>query len=59
MAVVYEGLRLPVPEGTSPILAELMKDCWQVDPAKRPTFKGKQTNPLPISIPSAPTNHYL
>ncbi len=40
MAVVYEGLRLPVLEEMSLEMRTIMNDCWNVDPAERPSFKG-------------------
>ncbi len=40
MKVVYEGVRLAIPPNAHPILRELMQDCWNNDPARRPNFKG-------------------
>lgn len=44
VGVVQKGLRPPIPTNCPPPLADLMRLCWQRDPAVRPTFevlKGK------------------
>jgi sterile alpha motif and leucine zipper-containing kinase AZK len=39
MQVVYENLRLKIPENCPELLSQLMQDCWKADPAERPDFK--------------------
>jgi hypothetical protein len=44
VGVVQKGLRPPIPQNCPPPLADLMRLCWQRDPAVRPSFeamKGK------------------
>ena len=39
MAVLNEGRRPDVPEGSAPLpYIELMRLCWATDPGQRPTF---------------------
>jgi len=38
LAVAVEGKRLDIPEGVPPSITEIIKECWQEDPNKRPTF---------------------
>jgi serine/threonine protein kinase len=33
---VMRGETLPIPPGTPPLIADLMKDCWAFDPLSRP-----------------------
>ncbi|KAG8238861.1 hypothetical protein J437_LFUL018467 [Ladona fulva] len=35
---IDSGYRMPAPEGTPPQLYELMLQCWEYDPEKRPHF---------------------
>jgi c-src tyrosine kinase len=35
---VEKGYRMEPPEGTPPLIAELMRDCWRLSPTSRPTF---------------------
>lgn len=37
--VVIDGARPKIPSECPPQLAELIKKCWDSDPAKRPTFQ--------------------
>lgn len=39
MAVVHEGLRLSIPPNATPIIGDIMRQCFETDPANRPTFK--------------------
>jgi hypothetical protein len=36
--VTVKNLRLEIPAHTNPILADLMRKCWQTDPTARPDF---------------------
>jgi serine/threonine protein kinase len=36
--VAHEGFRLPVPEHVPRPIAELIEQCWDAEPGKRPTF---------------------
>jgi len=36
--VATQGLRLPIPEDSPPLLAELMRMCWRENADERPTF---------------------
>jgi serine/threonine protein kinase len=38
-AVARHGHRPPIPQGTPPPLASLIRRCWHSDPAARPTFE--------------------
>lgn len=33
-----QGLAPEVPPGTDPVLSDILRRCWSVDPAERPTF---------------------
>ena len=33
-----KGLHPPIPKNCEPIFASLMRQCWQLNPADRPTF---------------------
>jgi len=35
---VYKGYRMPAPENCPPEIAELMNECWQEEPLKRPQW---------------------
>lgn len=37
-AVGYQNLRLPIPEGVNPAVADIIQACWHNDPIRRPTF---------------------
>ena len=37
--VVTEGLRLPLPNTTPPILMRMIQSCWEEVPEQRPTFR--------------------
>ena len=39
VGVVQKGLRPPIPDNCPPPLADVMRLCWQRDPAVRPTFE--------------------
>lgn len=36
--VAFNGMRLTIPEETDDRLVSLMRDCWQEEPADRPSF---------------------
>lgn len=35
---VRQGLRPPIPENTPPSVATILRNCWEKDPSKRPSF---------------------
>lgn len=35
---VVEGVRPPIPPDTPELYAQLIRNCWQDEPSKRPTF---------------------
>eukprot|EP01036_Dinobryon_divergens_P035599 gene35599-46168_t len=37
--VVSKGFRPAIPKALSPVLANLLVDCWDVNPLKRPSFE--------------------
>ncbi|KAF3484496.1 hypothetical protein F2Q69_00057229 [Brassica cretica] len=37
--VGFMDRRLDLPEGLNPRIASIIQDCWQTDPAKRPSFE--------------------
>ena len=39
---VDNGYRMPCPQGCPPALYDLMLDCWQREPERRPTFETLQ-----------------
>jgi serine/threonine protein kinase len=40
MLVTYsQGIQLEIPSDVRPCVADLMRMCWSVDPASRPTFR--------------------
>lgn len=38
LSKISNGYRMPIPRGCPPVVARIMKACWHVDPAKRPSF---------------------
>lgn len=43
VGVVQKGLRPPIPQNCPPPLADIMRLCWQRDPAVRPSFEALKT----------------
>ncbi|KAJ4837979.1 hypothetical protein Tsubulata_037847 [Turnera subulata] len=37
-AVGFQNRRLEIPEGTDPAIAQIIHDCWQLEPCLRPSF---------------------
>ena len=37
--VADKGFRPAIPKNLSPVLANLLRDCWDVNPLKRPSFE--------------------
>jgi len=37
--VCFEAVHVPIPKDCNPILAEVMRDCFQQEPNDRPTFE--------------------
>ena len=35
---MFLGYRMPAPEGTPPLIYDLMRKCWEGDPDDRPHF---------------------
>ena len=36
---LYQENRLPIPKACPPLVANIMKECWNKDPGQRPDFK--------------------
>jgi len=57
LAVAVEGKRLDIPSSVPQSISDIIKECWQEDPNKRPTFASlvDRLTKIELEEPTHPT----